>query len=716
MPRPARTKFPLLPGVYLDDTPSVAEGYVTLSDNMRFRRGKWQVQGGFQATSEVEFVGIVRGCYAWADNNSSRITAYGTAANLYVSYGGEQSDITPLKAKGTLTAPFYTKNGSPTVLVMSFAHGLKDGDLWVASNADAGGGITIDGSYAVEVRDLNSFWITHGSNASSDAGPVGGNVEYQVALDVGRVDGIGGLGYGTGLYGTGLYGVTTSGDINPRQWDVYNWGQFGLFLPENGALYEWIPQPSYDNLYQAGDFTTAGGGTLGTGWSEAADVLTAVAGSASDAATDMTGTIRGGYSYEVTLVVTRSAGGFQFRFTSLASGSPADITLGTTIEKSGTYVRRFTAPALPTLLKIAKDAAFAGTVQITSLKVIPTAYRLQDAPQYSRCMMVDPENRVILGGTVELDGATFNPMHIRWSDVGNNRTWTPADDNGAGFETLRDGSQIRGMIPLKAENLVWTDTSLYYMRRNSTGYDIKPISGSAGLVSKRARAEMDGVVFWWGTDKNFHIYQGGRPQTIDCSVRNDVMDNLSVNQQGKIAAGINPAASEVFWIYPDSRDGDGAECSRKVVYNWADSCWYVDSFLRSDWVKPGVFPNPLAFGLDGMIYDHETGQSANGDALTWDLWTGALDLGEGDTLFNLMSIVPDFEEQAGAISLEVYLRNSQQGAWVLGGTYTSSIASDEIWMRHQARQMKLHFSGNSAPSYARFGDIKASISPTGARR
>lgn len=711
----ARTPFPLQPSLLKDDTDTVAEGNVVVTENIRYSRQKWESCGGYTQGTADTYTGVARGAHAWADNNSVKIAAWGTANKLYAYYGGSISDITPVKAKGTLSSALYTKNGSAIVLVLHARHGLFNGDTINFQNADAIGGITLSGDYTISFRDLNSYWVTHSSNASSDAGPGGGNIEFSAPLEAGRVDGVAGAGYGVGAYGLGAYGNALANVAEPTEWRIGNWGQNLLALRCGGALYEWQPRSSYPELYFTGAFTTALGGSLGTGWSVASDTLTAAAGSASDAAMDVTGILGGGISYEITMVVTRSAGSFQFRVRSEPEGgTPTDITFGATINKSFTYTRRFTAPASPTTIKIAKDNAFIGTVKITSLKIISVAYRLQDAPAYSLDMMVDPQDRVIVGGTVEIDEVTFNAMHLRWSDIGNNRTWDPDTTNGAGFETLRDGSRIMSMDALKAENLVYTDTSLSYMRRNSTGYDIKPISGSAGIKSRRARAQMDGIEFFWGSDDQLHIYQGGRPQIIEIPFMRDVTDNLAASQNAKITATIYPRQSEVWFQYADGRDGN--ECSRQIRYNWAQQTAYADQWARSEWIAPGVFQYPIGFGIDGKFYYHETGHTWNGAALEWRLKTGALDLGLGDTLENLMCILPDFADQQGAVTIKVYLRNNLQDDWTLAGTYTATVGNAELWMRHCARQMQLEFSQSANPAFARFGAVMADIKPSGARR
>lgn len=707
------TKFPLLGGVYKDDTPSEAEGYAIDCSGMRFHRGKWQVRGGWSLATGTGLAGIVRGSHAWADLAGIKLAAFGAADWLKVFYGGSVNDITPLKGKGTLVDPFATVSGSATVTVTHAAHGFKSDDTITYSLGDAVGGLTLNDTYTITVTGFDTYTITASGNASSSA-TGGGDVEYEAPLDEGLVDALG-FGYGAGNYGEGIYGGINEAETRPRTWFLDNWGQNLVAVPLNGALYEYQPQPQYPELVTNGEFTSSASWTAGTGWSIGSGVATATAGSASDLSQDLTGIISGGVAYAITFTVTRSAGGFQFRVHSEASAS--DITFGETIEKSGTYTRRFIAPANPTLIKFAKDATFAGTIDNVSIKVLDVAYRNMDAPQYSRAMFVDPHRFVILLGTVQFNG-DFNSMCVRWCDQENLRTWTPDSDNQAGEYVLARGSEIRGGVATRGHNLIWTDDALYTMRyvASSDVFSFDLVGTGCGLIAPMAFAEINGVVFWWGSDGNFYMYQGGAPQVLSSTIRRDVNDNLTQAQRLKIAAGVNSRFGEVLFFYPDGRDDDGQECSRAAIFNWDENCWYPDQSARTDWIGQGVFPNPISFSPDGEMFFQESGYSANGNAMSWFIETGALDMGEGDTLYNLMRMIPDFEDQQGSVSDAISIRNWPNDSWTLKTTVTFATSDKKKDMRVTGRQMKHRFSGSSSPAFARFGAVKADIQPSGAKR
>lgn len=719
------TKLPILPGVFKDNSPLDAEGYVIDANLVRVVMGKWQTVGGWELATASAFDGIARGGTTWADLNGTRILAFGTAAKLYAFYGGELKDITPeQKAKGTLVDPFETTSGSPTVLVHHPSHGLKgDGtaqasDTVTFSGASNVGGVSVNGSFLVTIVTVDSYRITASSNATSSA-VGGGATDYTVPFDAGLVDGIGGLGYGAGPYGSGLYGVATSGDIHARVWSMANWGHNLLALPTNGALYEWQPAQIYAELVTNGAFDTDTGWTKGGGWTISGGKANATTASGDVLSQDLTGILSGGVTYVLKATVTRTGGssGITFKVTSAASSTPQDFTIGEPMT-GGDYVRRFVAPPNPTLIKFEKGALFAGTLDNVSITIEDVAYRIQDAPPYAKHMFVDPNRFVVLLGTVGQNGE-YSSTLIRWCDQENNRTWTAADDVKAGeYAGISQGSEIRGALAARGQNLIWTDAALYSMRYvggvDTFRFDF--IASGCGLIHKNAATEYNGSAFWWSSNENFMIFQGGNPQILPCPVRRDVMDNLALGQESKISCGVNASFSEVWWCYPDRRDGAGLECSRIVVYNWAENCWTIHKLARSQWMTDGVYPTPIGLSPDGRIYFHEFGQTDNGDALAWELTTAYLDLGEGDTLMQLEGCVPDFEDQVGLINIEVATKaypNAVEKVYPAKPLRTNTLKSD--W-RHTARQARFRFFGMSAPAFMRFGALKMRLRQTSSIR
>lgn len=192
---------------------------------------------------------------------------------------------------GTLTDPFTTTNGSPTVTVAHNAHAMRVGDRVRYASGNAVGGLTMTGvNWTIAtVPGANSYTFTHTSNATSGAGPLGGSVAYAYTQAVtgkprciltwkdnsivtwagigthsklyvmnrggqlfditpagftaGIADAVAGGGYGSGPYGVGTYG-TPRGDATAVQdatvWSLDTFGQnLDGCTVDDGKIYEW---------------------------------------------------------------------------------------------------------------------------------------------------------------------------------------------------------------------------------------------------------------------------------------------------------------------------------------------------------------------------------------------------------------------------------------------------------------------------------------------
>ena len=88
-------------------------------------------------------------------------------------------------------------------------------------------------------------------------------------------------------------------------------------------------------------------------------------------------------------------------------------------------------------------------------------------------------------------------------------------------------------------------------------------------------------------------------------------------------------------IHPSSSDN----IDRYVVYNYQQSIWYIGTLARSFWIDRGVFNLPIAAGLDGYLYNHETGfdDGSNNPAsgISAYIESSQFDIGEGEQFFFL---------------------------------------------------------------------------------
>lgn len=180
---------------------------------------------------------------ATAATNSLTFLASGDATADETSDGGT---VTINAYRITLTNPFSTVNGSPTVTVAHTGWGGLQGDTVDIAGASAVGGLTLSGAYVIQNASANTYTITAATNATSTVSGGGGSPNLQYEISIGASSSAASYGYGTGGYGQdagGGYGTTSSigTSLPARTWSLDNYGQQLIASPYGGTIYIWDP-------------------------------------------------------------------------------------------------------------------------------------------------------------------------------------------------------------------------------------------------------------------------------------------------------------------------------------------------------------------------------------------------------------------------------------------------------------------------------------------
>ncbi len=274
-------------------------------------------------------------------------------------------------------------------------------------------------------------------------------------------------------------------------------------------------------------------------------------------------------------------------------------------------------------------------------------------------------------------------------------------------------------LATRAQNLIWSDTSLYTMQFTgdvNSVFVIRAVGRACGLIGPYARAASDSVVYWASRD-NFHAFAGQVPQVIPSKLRRDVFDNIEVGQEDKIHVGWNTAYQEPWFFYPDSRDGTG-DCSRYAMMS-GDGAWAPGTFNRTAWVKAGVFPYPIAFSVDRKIYYHEVPDAGDaGGPLEAFIESGFIDVGDGDALYVIKRIVPDFEDQGPNVEMTFKTRFWPNGTITSRGPYTATPTTEKLDMRVKAREIavRLESAGVPGESFWSYGAVSFDAQESGEKR
>jgi len=171
-----------------------------------------------------------------------------------------------------------------------------------------------------------------------------------------------------------------------------------------------------------------------------------------------------------------------------------------------------------------------------------------DTPDICNFVMVSDASRfVICFGVNNYGSALQDPMLIRWSDQEDHTQWTPAITNQAGSYTLSDGSQIITAIQTRQEILVLTDSAIYSMQYLGPPYvwSFQILGNNISIAGPNAIATANNISYWMGTDK-FYMYSG-RVQTLPCTLRQYVYNDINLTQSFQFMAGTNVGYKEAWW-------------------------------------------------------------------------------------------------------------------------------------------------------------------------
>ena len=241
-------KLNFKPGFNKMLTDSGAESQWVDGDFVRFRYGLPEKIGGWNqlSISGKTLPGAARAQHAWTSIQGEKYTAIGTSQGLFLYYGEDFYDITPLDTAIT-GATFDATSGSATVTVNKTSHGLSNG-RYITFNSvtvPTGSGYAItdfeNNSFEVLNSSSNSFDITMPSNSAGTTSGTG-SAEILPYVVVGPTFQTAGYGWGTYQFGKEAWGTerTTSNVIlDPGNWSLDNFGQILVATIRDGKTFTW---------------------------------------------------------------------------------------------------------------------------------------------------------------------------------------------------------------------------------------------------------------------------------------------------------------------------------------------------------------------------------------------------------------------------------------------------------------------------------------------
>jgi hypothetical protein len=185
----------------------------------------------------------------------------------------------------------------------------------------------------------------------------------------------------------------------------------------------------------------------------------------------------------------------------------------------------------------------------------------------------------------------FDPMLVRWSDQENPYQWVPEVTNQSGEFRLSHGSEIVATINTRQEILVLTDSAIYAMQYLGPPYvwGFTVLMDNISVMSPNSIITVNNITYWMGLEK-FYMYSG-RVETLPCTLRQYVFDDINQEQNYQVFAGSNEGYNEVWWFYCSQNSN---VVDKYVIYNYLDNVWYYGTMSRSAWLDSGIRRYPMA--------------------------------------------------------------------------------------------------------------------------
>lgn len=363
-----------------------------------------------------------------------------------------------------------------------------------------------------------------------------------------------------------------------------------------------------------------------------------------------------------------------------------------------------------------------GTIYVWENNTASPATEITQAPDHCTAVLVTPMRQIIAFGCNEEVSGTFNSRIIRGCNFGDYTDWaTNSDDNVFEDPIEVDGGNIVTARIIGEYIGVWTDKSVLlgqYVGSPDQVYAWDVQTGNAGVLAPNSVQILNKRAWWVTPDYQFYAWAPGEaPQIVPCPIRDDFKNHIATGQYEKIAATSIAQYNEIWWFYPDSRDG--SECSRYVSLKLNTSNpnedayqWSRGTLARSSAIDSGATRNPVFVSTDGYVYSHEDGRDANGGALEWSFSVALPYLDEGGRFVVIKGIEPDIKDQIGAVSATLTLRKYPQSTARTKGPYTLAPNAERKHFLASGRLGVVKFSGNSAPTFARFGKPVLLAEPT----
>ena len=406
-------------------------------------------------------------------------------------------------------------------------------------------------------------------------------------------------------------------------------------------------------------------------------------------------------------------------------GSPSTVS-NVTLEARQWSLDNFGEDLIATVLN-------GGTYQWdTSVGVSTRASAVANAPTASRLSLVStPDRHLVIMGTENTiaDTSTQDDLLIRFSDQENITTYQPTAENTAGSLRIADGSRIVAAERSRGQILIWTDTSLHSMQFIGPPFTfgLRQLGQNCGIIGSHAGIDLNGVSYWMSQD-SFYLFDG-TVKKLPCTVEQFVFNNINQTAAENAFAGHNGEFNEVLWFYP--REGS-SQINAIVAYNYLEQTWWTGTLSRTTWIDREVYDNPIGTKYDAtatannetilgltngatQAYLHETGNDADGEAMTAFVKSGSVEIGEGNDILFVQKLIPDIQNQSGVLNMDLEFKYYPNNSNSVIKTTTFTDSTDFVSLRGRGREFTVNVVSNTTGTAWRLGTQRFDVQPDGRR-
>ena len=259
------------------------------------------------------------------------------------------------------------------------------------------------------------------------------------------------------------------------------------------------------------------------------------------------------------------------------------------------------------------------------------------------------------------------------------------------------------------------------------------MGSNLSVMSPNATATANNVTYWMGTDK-FYMYSG-RVETLPCSLRQYVYDDINLQQGFQVFGGTNEGYNEIWWYYCSA---NSTTVDRYVIYNHLERTWAYGSLARSAWLDSPLRSVPMATGYGGQLIYHESGNDDGTtnppSPITAYVQSSDFDIGDGHNFGLVNRIIPDITFDGSTVNqptVDFKVRPRQFPGTNYGPTQAPDVTSDQnyitvrtynvqqfteqVFVRLRGRQMALRVESSTLGVAWQLGTPRIEIRPDGRR-